>query len=276
MAASLTVGELAALLKTRHDEAAAAASTATARILLDVFAVAERDGFDVRFRCGHQDSLGRLRRGRAQRLCSSVPLGVSVLDSGRRRPEQVSGSDERRVPPPRVVCLRVASASARGTSSLRQPVKHCVLPLQRVVRLGAVRATRDFGSTSSRLIGSRASTRTGSRTSAVAQAESEWYACNASDRGRLQVWNAASNRRPLARLGWYAATGVAQWAARGVVCRDRGRPQVGTAASNRRPLVFLEWNSATWWRRQRARGIPRSRKAASVERRLKSEAARGS
>jgi len=271
---SLTAGKLAALLKTRRDEAAAAASTATARILLDVFAVAERDDFDVRFRCGHQDSLGRLRRGRARRLCSSVPLGVSVLDSGRRRPEQVRRSDERR--PPRVVCLRVASASARGTLSLRQPVKHCVLPLQRVVRLGAVRTTRDFGSTSSRLIGSRASTRTGSRTSAVAQAESEWYACNASDRGRLQVWNAASNRRPLARLGWYAATGVAQWAARGVVCRDRGRPQVGTAASNRRPLVFLGWNSATWWRRQRARGIPRSRKAASVERRLKSEAARGS
>ena len=100
MAASLTVGELAALLKTRHDEAAAAASTATARILLDVFAVAERDDFDVRFRCGHQDSLGRLRRGRAQRLCSSVPLGVSVLDSGRRRPEQVRRSDERRAPPP--------------------------------------------------------------------------------------------------------------------------------------------------------------------------------
>ena len=100
MAASLTVGELAALLKTRRDEAAAAASTATARILLDVFAVAERDGFDVRFRCGHQDSLGRLRRGRAQRLCSSVPLGVSVLDSGRRRPEQVRRSDERRAPPP--------------------------------------------------------------------------------------------------------------------------------------------------------------------------------
>ena len=99
MAASLTVGELAALLKTRRDEAAAAASTATARILLDVFAVAERDGFDVRFRCGHQDSLGRLRRGRAQRLCSSVPLGVSVLDSGRRRPEQVRRSDERRAPP---------------------------------------------------------------------------------------------------------------------------------------------------------------------------------
>ena len=85
MAASLTVGELAALLKTRHDEAAAAASTATAKILLDVCAVAERGGFDVRFRCGHRDSLGRLRRGRAQRHCSSVPLGVSVLDSGRRR-----------------------------------------------------------------------------------------------------------------------------------------------------------------------------------------------
>ena len=63
MAASLTAGELAALLKTRRDEAAAAAqkaetqaaagaaaATAAARILLDVFAVAEHGDLEVRFR----------------------------------------------------------------------------------------------------------------------------------------------------------------------------------------------------------------------------------
>ena len=82
MAASLTVGELAALLKNRRDKTAAAASTATARVLSDVFAVAERDDFEVRFRCGHQDSLGRLRRGRARRphqfvICRMSDVGLS-------------------------------------------------------------------------------------------------------------------------------------------------------------------------------------------------------
>ena len=63
MAASLAVGELAALLKDRRDETAAAAqeaeaqapavaaaATAAARILLDIFTVAEHGNFEVRFR----------------------------------------------------------------------------------------------------------------------------------------------------------------------------------------------------------------------------------
>ena len=62
MAASLAVGDLAGLRKTRRGEAAAAAqkaetqaaagaaaATATARILLDVFAVAEKGDYEVRF-----------------------------------------------------------------------------------------------------------------------------------------------------------------------------------------------------------------------------------
>ena len=63
MAASLTVGVLAALLKTRRDEAAAASqdaelqtaavaasATAAAGILLKIFAVAEHGDLEVQFR----------------------------------------------------------------------------------------------------------------------------------------------------------------------------------------------------------------------------------
>ena len=110
--------------------------------------MAERDDFDVRFRGGHQDLLDvfavAVHDDFAARFRWVCRCSIQVADDPSKFVGRMNVA-----PPPRVVCLRVASASARGTLSLRQPVEHCVLPLQHVVRLGAVRTTRDFGSTSS-------------------------------------------------------------------------------------------------------------------------------
>ena len=98
MAASLAVGELAALLKTRRDEAAAAAQEAEpqtsagssrAKIPLNIFAVAEHGDFKIRFRWSRRyfiQDTGDLGK-------SVDRVGVPALAP--------------------VVCLCVASASAR-------------------------------------------------------------------------------------------------------------------------------------------------------------------